>query len=110
MCMSDLMKNGQAVYRCIHYYAVFEYADDGINITFPDVPLAITCANNTEKGLFMAEDVLTLCLHGMRADELPVPTVLENIVLMDNCKPYLITVEMDVQDGKIVSDEVVEYL
>jgi predicted RNase H-like HicB family nuclease len=40
------------------YPAVFEHGEDGITITFPDLPGAISCANTEEEALFMARDAL----------------------------------------------------
>ncbi|WP_044481900.1 type II toxin-antitoxin system HicB family antitoxin [Paenibacillus antibioticophila] len=38
------------------YPAVFDYADDGISIEFPDLPGAITCGDTDEEALYMAKD------------------------------------------------------
>lgn len=40
------------------YYAHFDYADDGITVTFPDIPEAITCGRTDAEATAMAEDVL----------------------------------------------------
>jgi predicted RNase H-like HicB family nuclease len=40
------------------YPAIFDHADDGITITFPDLPGAISCAETEEEALFMAKDAL----------------------------------------------------
>ena len=40
------------------YPAIFEYADDGITITFPDLPGCISCAESQEEALYMAKDAL----------------------------------------------------
>ena len=93
----------------LSYYAVFEYAEDGINITFPDLP-ALSCAMDEEDGIAMAEDVLALCLHGMPLKDVPSTSRLEDIVLGDGCKAFLITVELDIQGGTLVSDGVVDFL
>lgn len=92
----------------LSYYGVFEYAPDGINITFPDVP-ALSCAMDEEEGVVMAAEALTLCLYGMSPEDVPPPSRLENIALGDGCKAFPITVEMVERDGKLVSDGVVEF-
>lgn len=48
-----MLKNDFAVYP-----AIFEQADDGITITFPDLPGAISCADDEKEALFMAKDAL----------------------------------------------------
>jgi predicted RNase H-like HicB family nuclease len=40
------------------YPAIFEHGEDGITITFPDLPGAISCAGTEEEALFMARDAL----------------------------------------------------
>lgn len=58
------------------YPAVFDYAEDGINISFPDLPGALSCADTTEEALEMAREVLELTLYGMEEDgeEIPKPS------------------------------------
>ena len=92
----------------LSYYAVFEYAPDGINITFPDVS-ALSCAMDEEEGRVMAAEALALCLHGMPLKDVPSPSRLEDIALGDGCKAFSITVEMDIQDGTLVSDGIVDF-
>lgn len=45
------------------YYAHFDCADDGITVTFPDIPEAITCGHSEAEALAMAEDVLLSCVE-----------------------------------------------
>lgn len=40
------------------YPAILSQANDGITITFPDLPGCISCAQNDEEALFMAKDAL----------------------------------------------------
>ena len=42
----------------MYYYANFDYADDGITVTFRDIPEAITCGDNEEDAITMAENCL----------------------------------------------------
>ena len=42
------------------YYAIFEKENDGYNISFPDLPGALSCADDFEEALYMAQD----CLKG----------------------------------------------
>ena len=47
----------------IKYYAIFEFESDGINVYFPDVPEAFTCAYSVREAILMAKEVLELTLH-----------------------------------------------
>jgi predicted RNase H-like HicB family nuclease len=40
------------------YPAIFDKGDDGITITFPDLPGAISCADTEADALYMAKDAL----------------------------------------------------
>ncbi len=89
----------------ITYVAVFEFADDGINITFPDIPSAISCAYSYNEAVKMAKEVLELALHGEKLTSLPEGKA----VLLDNteCLKYVpITIEIDTQNGLLYSTNV----
>jgi len=47
----------------MYYFAHFDYADDGITVTFPDIPEGITCGQSEEAAMAMAEDVLLSCVE-----------------------------------------------
>ncbi|MBQ8397144.1 MAG: glycoside hydrolase family 2 [Clostridia bacterium] len=91
------------------YYAVLDYADDGINITFPDVAGAYTCAHSTEEALVMAEDVLNLWLDGMRPDELPPAIADENLTTKTNETVVKISTDLYIRDGVLFSPRVIRY-
>ena len=54
----------------ISYNAILEFAEDGINITFPDIPNAFTCAYTKDEAINMAKDVSVSYTH------LTLPTIL----------------------------------
>lgn len=58
------------------YPAIFDYADDGITVTFPDLPGAITCGDTDNEALRMAKECLALHIYGMERDidDIPEPT------------------------------------
>lgn len=76
--------------------AIFNYAEDGISIEFPDLPGCLSCADTTEEALLNAEEVLGLFLYGLQKDgeEIPPPTLLENIQCDQEEKVVLIKVWM----------------
>ena len=43
--------------------AVFHYAQDGISIKFPDLPGCLSCADNEDEAVYMAEDALSGWLY-----------------------------------------------
>ena len=60
------------------YTALFEYAEDGINIEFPDLPGCYPCADayDTDMAFKNAREALGLHLFGMEqdGDKIPDPT------------------------------------
>ena len=80
------------------FIAILEYAEDGINVSFPDLPGCFTCADagDTEAALKNAKEALGLHLFGMEQDNEPIPeaTPIINIKLERNQIPVLIDVFM----------------
>lgn len=80
------------------YVALFDYADDGINIEFPDLEGCYPCADkdNTDMALKNAKEALGLHIWGMEQDgePLPEPTSIKDIQLDNNQIPVLIEVFM----------------
>jgi predicted RNase H-like HicB family nuclease len=63
------------------YPAIFNYADGGISVEFPDLPGAFTCGDTEEETLHMAKDCLALYLSGMERDEIPQPSIIRGITV-----------------------------
>ena len=86
------MKNDYA------FIAIFEYEDDGINISFPDLEGCFSCAeaNDTDTALKNAKEALGLHLFAMEQDgeTIPTPTPINKITLEKNQVPVLIDVFM----------------
>ena len=86
------MKNDYA------FIAIFEYAEDGINISFPDLEGCFSCAeaNDTDTALKNAKEALGLHLFAMEQDgeTIPTPTPINKITLEKNQVPVLIDVFM----------------
>lgn len=76
--------------------AVFNYEEDGITVTFPDLPGCITCGDTDEEALRMAKDALGGHLWAMEDDndEIPAPTRMVDIHVKDNERLVLIEVYM----------------
>lgn len=86
------MKNDYA------FIAIFEYEDDGINISFPDLEGCFSCAeaNDTDTALKNAKEALGLHLFAMEQDgeTIPTPTPINKITLEKNQVPVLIDIFM----------------
>ena len=63
------------------YPAIFEHDDDGITITFPDLPGAISCADTEQEALFMAKDALGawITTHEELGNDIPEPSKLSDL-------------------------------
>lgn len=78
------------------FIAVLNYADDGISISFPDLPGCLPCAHTTEEALQNAQEAMGLHLYGMEQDEdvIPEPTVIQDIQLEAGDVPVMVEVFM----------------
>lgn len=78
------------------YPAIFDYAEDGISISFPDLPGCISCANTDEEALYMAKDALGLYIACSEEDneKLNKPSKLNEISFNKNQRVVLIEVNM----------------
>lgn len=92
----------------ISYYAHFDYADDGINVTFPDIPNALTCGFTKRHAKKMAGDVLSLVLHGLKLIDLPPATEPANRKCFGNHSFVKIQVRMKVKNGILIGKNVIE--
>lgn len=90
----------------IYYNAIFEYATDGINVTFPDVSEAITCAYTKDEAVNMAQSVLDLVLHKRKVSELPKPTEKEKISIESNMEVVSVSIVVNEKDGIIFGKDV----
>ena len=87
----------------ITYLAVFEKSKTGFSVYFPDVPGCITCGDNFDNTLRMAEEVLGLHLYGLEKDGKKLPrrtdTIPElesgDIVVAVSVFPVLVKSEME---------------
>ena len=63
--------------------AIFHAADDGISVSFPDLPGCLPCAENFETAFKRAKEALQLHLFGMEEDGeiIPAPSPVEKIKL-----------------------------
>lgn len=78
------------------YPAIFSYDDDGISISFPDLPGALSCGYSDIEALEMAKECLELHLFNMEEDGdlIPEPTAFKDIKIKDNEIITLIKADM----------------
>ena len=76
--------------------AVFNYADDGISISFPDIEGCFSCADTDEEAIQMAEEALGLHLYNMEqdGDHIPEPTRGSSIKTAPDERIFLVDVWM----------------
>lgn len=70
------------------YPAIFDYAEDGISIEFPDLPGCLSCADTEEEAIQMAKEALNLWTKELEKnkDQLPPASKKEKIKLADKQK------------------------
>lgn len=90
------------------YVAVFNYAEDGISISFPDLPGCLSCADTTSDAIKNAEEVLGLVLYDMEEEneKIPEPTPLEKVKCLKNERAVLISVWMPLVRNEIEEQSV----
>ena len=66
--------------------AIFHVADDGVSISFPDLPGCLPCASSLEEAFANAREALQLHIYGMEEDKetIPQPSPIRNISTSDN--------------------------
>lgn len=76
--------------------AVFDYADDGISIEFPDLPGCLPCASSVDEAVANAKEAMKLHLYGMEEDgeDIPEATPVNKIKTEKNQSIILVDVYM----------------
>lgn len=74
------------------YPAIFNYAEDGINISFPDIPGCVSCAYSQDEAVDMARDALAgyLALSERDGEPIPAATALNSVKTADGDSVTLI--------------------
>ncbi len=78
------------------YIAVFDYADDGISISFPDLEGCFSCADSNNGALNNAKEALGLHVWGLEQDkdEIPQSSSLKDIKLEEGEIAHIVEVFM----------------
>ncbi|EJW16722.1 type II toxin-antitoxin system HicB family antitoxin [Paenibacillus alvei] len=81
-------------HKIYKYYAIFDYADDGINVTFPDLPGCITCGYTTEEASLKAKEAVMLYLEDMSEENIPKATQIHPSILKPSEQVFLIEIQL----------------
>lgn len=82
--------------RSYSFPAVFDYDQDGISVSFPDLPGVFTCGDDEEEAYRNAKEALGLHLFGMEQDGdiIPSPSKVVQLSLDPNQAPLIVNVFM----------------
>lgn len=80
--------------REYEYKAIFDFADDGISVSFPDLPGCISCGYSKEEAIQMAKEALILYIEDMTEEPIPKPTQINSSILKPSEKLFLIKVKL----------------
>lgn len=78
------------------YPAIFNYAEDGISVSFPDLPGCLTCAHDLETAMARAREALGLYLADseQNGEAIPEPSRVSSLTLGEGDEPTLVEVFM----------------
>lgn len=77
------------------YPAVFELEDGRYNVSFPDLPEAITCGDSLEQAVEMAKECLGLCLNVRKEEKVNIPERSDPSAIKCNENSFVIMIEFD---------------
>lgn len=77
------------------YYAMFDFADNGINVVFPDLNNAATFGENMHEALYMAKDLLAGWLIDAEDEKQAFPSPTDHRSLSVAAGNLLIPIEVD---------------
>lgn len=77
------------------YYAVFNFAEDGINVVFPDLDDAATFGKNMHEALYMAKDLLAGWLIDAEDEKEAFPVPSGHLSIPVAPEDLLIPIEID---------------
>jgi len=77
------------------YYAVFNFAEDGINVVFPDLNDAATFGENMHEALYMAKDLLAGWLIDAEDEKEAFPAPSDHLSIPVAPEDLLIPIEID---------------
>ena len=84
--------------------AILNYAEDGISVSFPDLPGCVTCAHDTETALSRAKEALGLYLYDSEqsSEDIPIPSDISSLQMESGDIAALVEVFMPYIRSKVV--------
>lgn len=80
----------------VYYPAILQKDVDGsINVTFPDLPEAITCGNTLTQAIEMAKECLGLCLEVRKDEKAGIPTMSDPTTMVCKSGSFVMMIEYD---------------
>ena len=73
--------------------AIFSYDDDGVSVSFPDLPGCNTCGENQEEAVSMAQDALSGHLSCLEDDGDPIPNPSDFRTIRANENEAIVVIE-----------------
>ncbi len=92
----------------LKYPAIFEVEDDGICISFPDVPEANSCAFSKKQAIFMSKEVLKLALHGLKIEDLPKQSYPIKRFSSKEVFIKTISIRLELKDNRLYDENVID--
>ncbi len=89
------------------YTAIFQHDEDGICISFPDVPYCLSCAFSYHEAIEMATEALELSLDEIPVEEIPNYRPKSAVTLGPRQEAVEISVELENRDGILFSSKVI---
>ncbi|GEL05522.1 type II toxin-antitoxin system HicB family antitoxin [Rummeliibacillus stabekisii] len=89
-------KKNEGLKRSYSFPAVFDYDEDGISVSFPDLPGVFTCGDDEEDAYRNAKEALGLHAFGMEQDceKIPTPSKVNQLSLESNQAVVIVNVFM----------------
>lgn len=79
----------------LYYPALFKEEQGRFNVTFPDIPEAITCGDNLEHAVEMAKECLGLCLDVRKNNNEEIPMRTNPTKVVCEIGQFVLLVEFD---------------
>jgi predicted RNase H-like HicB family nuclease len=81
------------------YPAIFEKEEDGgFSVYFPDIDGAVTCGDNLEDAVYMAEDCLGIWIYDYKQDKKPLPKPSDIKAIKYSANQFVTLVALDYND------------
>ena len=77
--------------------AIFDYAEDGISISFPDLPGCYSEGDNNSEAMFMARDALSGRLFILEREGIPIPHPSDILTVQHEANQAVVLVDVNMK-------------